>query len=644
MASDEIINEIWEVAQENSIDPIDKDEFGKDLRKAVFAELERATEGVISDINNEFARALPIILHQAKANPELIYESNGKGFSVASGILAKAVLTVKYENKFIPGTAEYQKEFPKETLEKVVLTAGVMDAMINKFDTLSFEEREGIINRWGELNREQKRKIINSQKEALSQDPTFSEEEHSEIDEFYRNVEGVNEAQQNLEGRTEDERIQIGAELFDELYEKSEDFRLKYQPLLDKGVPKHTIYFEYYIKNLEDTVQSVVANNNRYIYGFEEYDFIGMRKASDKIQYHKYAVEIIYNRHGIPIPNFDGQVYKNINYYNNVSSFVQQNVGNGVKHDPVELEAIPRVLITIPENPIESPNAKTTIPATKNVGRTSVSNDMAKKITSKNSSLEVIEEMLEVFFEEKIANLFGYELKELLSQKAEEIGLSEDAKKILEAVMASKDDDSFAVLFYDDREGFLQELEKMSLLQHAKKQPVTDQEYGPTYRANAEEMVVDSKGLYKAQTDIRKINEQDGAGTGEGSDASTTGTAVVQNNDTLEVDTINTHQPATNSFINTARREGAEKDGKDLKGEKDGEGLEDVPPENDLPDNAPNNSVKVANVITITKKKKMTTDVIQEMGNITTRVKEDMQQGGPEVGDASETIQPGEIE
>ena len=188
---------------------------------------------------------------------------------------------------------------------------------------------------------------------------------------------------------------------------------------------------------------------------------------------------------------------------------------------------------------------------------------------------------------------------------------------------------------------------KISFGPVTRQEPVTDQEYGPTYRANAEEMVVDSKGLYKAQTDIKKINEQDGAGAGEGSDASTTGTTVVQDNDTLEVDTINTHQPATNSFINTARREDTDKDGKDLKDERDGGGLEDLPPENDLPDNAaPNNSAKNANFISAAKNMRATTDVMQEMGNITTiKVKEmDKKQDGPEVGDESDTIQPGEIE
>lgn len=204
---------------------------------------------------------------------------------------------------------------------------------------------------------------------------------------------------------------------------------------------------------------------------------------------------------------------------------------------------------------------------------------------------------------------------------------------------------------------------KISFGPVTRQEPVTDQEYGPTYRSKAEEMLVDSKGLYKVQTDIKKINEQDGAGTGEGSDASTTGTTVVQNNDTLEVDTINTHQPATNSFINTARREGAEKDGKDLKGEKDGEGLEDVPPENDLPDNAtPNNSTKNANIISVARNMRASTDDMQDIGSITiTKMKEieekekkktepntqqqgAQQQGGLQQGDESTTTELGEIE
>lgn len=177
--------------------------------------------------------------------------------------------------------------------------------------------------------------------------------------------------------------------------------------------------------------------------------------------------------------------------------------------------------------------------------------------------------------------------------------------------------------------------------------PVTDQEYGPAYRANAEEMVVDSKGLYKAQTDIKKINEYDGTGTGEGSDSSTAGIAVVQDNDTLEVDTINTHQPMTNSFINTARREDTEKDGKDLKGGKEGEGLEDLPPENDLPDNdAPNNSAKNANFMNLTRKMRTTTSDMKEIGDITMTIVRDgdKQQGESELGDESDTIQPEEIE
>ena len=181
MASDEMINEIWKIAQENSKDPINKEEFGKDLRKSVFSELERATDGVVLDINDEFARALPIILHQAKVNPDLIYENNGKGFSVAIGILSKAVLTVKYENRYIPGTAEYKKEFPKESLPEIAFTAVIADSLINNFENLSMEERELLSQNWDKLNGIQIGRIMDGLKEKVKNDPNLSEENKKDV-------------------------------------------------------------------------------------------------------------------------------------------------------------------------------------------------------------------------------------------------------------------------------------------------------------------------------------------------------------------------------------------------------------------------------------------------------------------------------
>lgn len=648
MASDEIINEIWEIAQENSLDPIDKEEFGRDLKKSVFAELEHATEGTIFDINNEFARTLPIILHQAKANPDLIYENNGKGFSVASGILAKAVLTVKYENRFIPGTVEYQKEFPKEIVSEVVFTAVIADNLLKNYDDLSKEDKLLVNDNWDKLTTRQRAEVFDKELKDFLERPDISPEDR-EIVENVRNVSADTDravaAIDELEPDARDE--------FSELYIKR--------------------YCKAYPEKIPD-IESLRKNNTPYqifkildaervdLQSRIERDFVelpdGSRLSSDHVDlinrykdttldcqiYLKDAYEM-FERKGMLEPNvFDFKTDTTVR--RTVSSYaasridnVRSAVNNIIEINPsFDLDGyLQRANASRMTSKLQSENrASTTIEATEEIYDTVES-------LSEHSVIVMINSLSE----DEIADLFGDELKDLLRKKAEELGISEEDKKTLEAMIASKDDDSFADLFYDDREGFLQELEKMSLLQHAKKQPVTDQEYGPTYRANAEEMVVDSKGLYKAQTDYKKYNEYDGTGTGEGSDDSTSGTTVVQDNDTLEVDTINTHQPVTNSFINTARREDTDKDGKDLKDERDGGGLEDLPPENDLPDNAaPNNSAKNANFISAAKNMRATTDVMQEMGNITTiKVKEmDKKQDGPEVGDESDTIQPGEIE
>lgn len=652
MASDEIINEIWEIAQENSINPIDKDEFGNDLKKAVFAELERSTEGVIFDINNEFARALPIILHQAKANPDLIYDNNGKGFSVASGILAKAVLTVKYENRFIPGTAEYKKEFPKESLPEIVIVGAVAELMIKNYDNLSYEERKALNNNWKNLTGEQRKDIIDKTRKQIRESKDLTEDEKTELDNVYAEVSGFEDAESTFEKMSPEQQAKFAATFLDKMGADDPKKLEQIKKLREIGLTDIEIR-QMFVDNYMNLVQQANDTYLDFSNGNPDMKIPMMqrfRDLSDEVRKFRASSEYTFAKMGFetnkigPFNYAKSSVIEVERRYEESFSIIEQDVTRKKLAAIAEKTNGDFGLMIIPDSPeavkknqtdYQNKKAKIDLSGKKEFSET-------KESREKNDLIEMIKDLSE----DEVDGLMSYELIDLLSKKAEELGLSDKDKKILEAMIASKDDDSFADLFYDDRDGFIEELEKMSLLQHAKKQPVTDQEYGPTYRANAEEMVVDSKGLYKAQTDIKKINEQDGAGTGEGSDASTSGTAVVQNNDTLEVDTINTHQPATNSFINTARREGEEKDGKDLKGEKDGEGLEDVPPENDLPDNAPNNSVKVANVITITKKKKMTTDVIQEMGNITTtKVKEeDKQQGGPEVGDTSETIQPGEIE
>ena len=663
MASDEIINEIWEIAQDNSLDPIDKEEFGKDLRKTVFAELERNTEGVIYDINNEFARALPIILHQAKANPDLIYENNGKGFSVASGILTKAVLTVKYENRFIPGTVEYQKEIPQEHLSEVVLTAAVVDSMINNFDQLSYEERNLLNDNWLELSHVQRKDVMKCLIDEISARTDIDDNDKKTIKNSYEGVTTFEDFDAIFDSLPPEERAKAAEYFIQNVLKNFPNYEPIIENLREEGRDILDIV-DYFRTNIRYLTAKANQTMSDLKFGNLTPEELKKAKMSSFAELQKYT--LVYNQ-SMEESLIGMGLYEKIDYYgkayNDISKtpqmqFFEENVSN-------ELDSIQSRLGEVAVNlgvnynemfftpGISFEDSREKLKRLLEIGKSKTfhfkKNESVEgeEKSEKSSIINPLVNMIKELPQDEVADLFGDELKDLLRKKAEELGISEEDKKTLEAMIASKDDDSFADLFYDDREGFLQELEKMSLLQHAKKQPVTDQEYGPTYRANAEEMVVDSKGLYKAQTDYKKYNEYDGTGTGEGSDASTTGTTVVQDNDTLEVDTITTHQPMPNSFINTARREDTDKEGKDLKDERDGGGLEDLPPENDLPDNAAlNNSAKNANFISAARNMRATTDVMQEMGNITTiKVKEmDKKQDGPEVGDESDTIQPGEIE
>ena len=412
MASDEIINEIWEIAQENSLNTIDKNEFGRDLRKTVFAELERSTEGVIYDINNEFATALPIILHQAKANTDLIYENNGKGFSVASGILAKAVLTVKYENRFIPGTVEYQKEFQKESITEIVFTVAIIDKMIENYDKLSFEERSIIIDRWSELTGNQKRKVFESQKNALLDDPNLSEEQREGFTNTYENLDRVSVLQDNMSGVDPEVQRKIQTEIFYELYEMDEEFRQRYQKYVDDGEPGYQIY-ERYMNDIDNDVNAFVFNVNQYLGHRVGLDFEAYGKVRMQLKNLATVFAKVYERNGIAI---DDTTRNSQNYMKTIM------YGKMKTEEAAERTVFPENDIDAGEIPGISGTFniinqfRTPVISVQNASKTSgVSSDLTvdeidnvqEEILKKNSNAIIT--MIQNLSEDEVADLFGDE-------------------------------------------------------------------------------------------------------------------------------------------------------------------------------------------------------------------------------------------
>ena len=63
MASDAIVNELWEITNKNSDEKIEREEFEEELRASVFAKLkEMSPDNSINNINDEYARSLYYII------------------------------------------------------------------------------------------------------------------------------------------------------------------------------------------------------------------------------------------------------------------------------------------------------------------------------------------------------------------------------------------------------------------------------------------------------------------------------------------------------------------------------------------------------------------------------------------------------
>ena len=182
MASDTIVNELWEITNRNSDKKIEREEFEEELRTSLFAKLkEMSPENSINNINDEYVRSLPIILHQAEANPDSLGQIQGGKFTISSEIIFKAVKTVKYENSFIPNTDEYNQRILNENnqidMKDVVLTTLIIDHMLENYKNLSNEEKDFILNNWHSMDKTQQDKIVVESGKIVQEDSNISDED-----------------------------------------------------------------------------------------------------------------------------------------------------------------------------------------------------------------------------------------------------------------------------------------------------------------------------------------------------------------------------------------------------------------------------------------------------------------------------------
>lgn len=159
MASDNVLNELWELVQKNSKEELDEKSFKEDFSNSVYAEVKKFSKE-LTNINDEVDRTLLIVLKQAERNPQVLGNSKGNEFSISPAIITKAVKTVKYENRFIPGTVEYEnrKELQEnaKNLKEVILTPVLINKMLKNYEDLSPDERKKIVDNFSELSYDQR--------------------------------------------------------------------------------------------------------------------------------------------------------------------------------------------------------------------------------------------------------------------------------------------------------------------------------------------------------------------------------------------------------------------------------------------------------------------------------------------------------
>lgn len=230
MASDNILNDLWELAQKNSKEEIDEKSFKEDFSNSIYAELKSFSEE-FTNINDEVNRTLLIILKQAEKNPQVLGNSNGKDFSVSSSIIAKAVKTVKFENQYIPGTMEYSQRNITTTpnLTDIILTTAVIDSMLKNYDSLPINERQMLIDNFEQLSFEEQIAFLectaNKAKE-LAESDYLTQSEKEDVDQAGKSVELLDQIKKLLKDRKfkdAEDLIQKNPQLADEFKKHQEE-------------------------------------------------------------------------------------------------------------------------------------------------------------------------------------------------------------------------------------------------------------------------------------------------------------------------------------------------------------------------------------------------------------------------------------
>lgn len=198
MASNNMEEKLWEIAQQNSKEEIDKESFENSLAKNIYSELEKSLVDSSNDnatIQKEYDETLKIILSAAKNNPDILGRSEGSSFKISNQLITKAVKTSKERVSY----NEIQERIANERnvgIKDDLLSAKEIDSMIKNYMNLEFNEKNKLWNNYENLSASAKDELYNALDEEANK---ISNELREQGDEDTANaIEDINNSNQTV--------------------------------------------------------------------------------------------------------------------------------------------------------------------------------------------------------------------------------------------------------------------------------------------------------------------------------------------------------------------------------------------------------------------------------------------------------------
>ena len=172
------IDELYEAIHEVD-EKIEYDSFVKGLNTAIDS---AASEIGLEKGGVERSRIIANLLRRAQRNPEEVAKVGNGDFSINPVVISLAARDIAFENRYIPGTIQYEmrqngEKSMAQNLAEVLVSAAVANEMAKSFGKLSQEEKEVVINNMDLLDSSSVSEVINGSIESLKTNPNLTGED-----------------------------------------------------------------------------------------------------------------------------------------------------------------------------------------------------------------------------------------------------------------------------------------------------------------------------------------------------------------------------------------------------------------------------------------------------------------------------------